>query len=237
MVITMMNQINIPAKSTFKQNEVCQITGVKPYVLKFWEEQFEEINPITSATGKKLYEHGDIQAIALVKQLLFDEKLSIDDAKTEIKLRLSQTVCESEVAEAMEENTVSSNEVQNSIEEQLSTTQLNSEQSLDVQVQHDLEEFEQSLSNEIEPTNQAASPENKVHSESKIEAGSILDQVIEKKAAEKKSNEKRLFENKPAKIKKSQLTDKDKQNLVLAKAKLQNMLMMTNQIKSRQNIQ
>lgn len=68
-------------------NEVCGLTGVKPYVLRFWESEFEEINPILSSAGQKLYEHKDIEAIVVVKNLLFDEKMTIEKAKAEMTLR------------------------------------------------------------------------------------------------------------------------------------------------------
>lgn len=227
MVLAMISLVNIPAKSTFKQNEVCQITGVKPYVLKFWEEQFDEINPIVSATGKKLYEHSDIQSIAMVKKLLFDEKLTVDQAKLEIKSRMQmieakdcedcenyedaasgqhedpQVVAEAEAyVELSEKNLSISSEAE----------QVSREIALDKQVEADLEEFEQSLEQDL------------------------LDQVIESapRSANKVKISPEMRELKPGK---SMLTDKDKQKLVLAKAKLQNMLMIASQIKSRDNLQ
>lgn len=78
--------IEIPNKSSFKINEVCALTGVKSYVLRFWESEFIEISPLTSSMGHKLYEHRDIEAILLVKKLLFDDKLSIERAKGEMKI-------------------------------------------------------------------------------------------------------------------------------------------------------
>lgn len=81
--------LNIPNKSHFKMNEVCGLTGVKPYVLRFWESEFVEIDPVVSASGQKLYEHKDIEAIAVIKKMLFDEKLNIEKAKSELPLRLA----------------------------------------------------------------------------------------------------------------------------------------------------
>lgn len=78
--------IEIPNKSSFKINEVCALTGVKSYVLRFWESEFKEIAPLVSSVGLKLYEHRDIEAILLIKKLLFDDKLSIEKAKTELHL-------------------------------------------------------------------------------------------------------------------------------------------------------
>lgn len=73
--------LEIPDKSVFKVNEVCGITGVKPYVLRFWESEFEEISPITSSSGQKLYEHKDIEAISSIKKLLFEDKMSVEQAR------------------------------------------------------------------------------------------------------------------------------------------------------------
>ncbi len=85
----MASLIEIPNKSLFKLNEVCSLTGVKPYVLRFWEAEFDEVNPITSSSGQKLYEHKDIEAVAVIKKLLFEDKLNIEKAKADIKILLS----------------------------------------------------------------------------------------------------------------------------------------------------
>ncbi|MBC7714484.1 MAG: MerR family transcriptional regulator [Rhizobacter sp.] len=81
----MFGPIEIPNKSSFKINEVCALTGVKSYVLRFWESEFTEIAPITSSSGQKLYEHRDIEAILLIKKLLFEDKMTIERAKAEMK--------------------------------------------------------------------------------------------------------------------------------------------------------
>jgi DNA-binding transcriptional MerR regulator len=78
--------IEIPNKSSFKINEVCALTGVKSYVLRFWESEFTEIAPLMSGSGLKLYSTQDIEAILLIKKLLFDDKLSIERAKGEMKI-------------------------------------------------------------------------------------------------------------------------------------------------------
>jgi DNA-binding transcriptional MerR regulator len=82
----MFGPIEIPNKSSFKINEVCALTGVKSYVLRFWESEFTEIAPLASSSGQKLYEHRDIQSILLIKKLLFEDKLTIERAKAEMKI-------------------------------------------------------------------------------------------------------------------------------------------------------
>lgn len=77
----MSDKNSIPNKSHFTFDEVALITGVKKYVLRFWETEFEQIDPIVSSAGQKLFEHKDIEAIFQIKKLLFDQKLSIEKAK------------------------------------------------------------------------------------------------------------------------------------------------------------
>ena len=68
----------------FKLNEVCGLTGVEPYVLRYWESEFNQISPITSSSGQKLFEHNDIEAISKIKKLLFEDKLSIEEAREKL---------------------------------------------------------------------------------------------------------------------------------------------------------
>ncbi|HAZ12419.1 MAG: hypothetical protein A2X86_15890 [Bdellovibrionales bacterium GWA2_49_15] len=79
---------HLPEKSAFKLEEVCALTGLKTYTLKFWESEFPQIRPIVSSFGKKLYEERDLNVIFLVKRMLFEEKLSLEDAKSAINERL-----------------------------------------------------------------------------------------------------------------------------------------------------
>lgn len=74
----------IPNKSNFKFQELTPITGVKPYVIRFWETEFEDIAPVMSDQGQKLYARKDVEAILKIKKLLFDEKLSIPEAKANL---------------------------------------------------------------------------------------------------------------------------------------------------------
>lgn len=92
----------IPNKSNFKFQELTPITGVKPYVIRFWETEFPEIAPITSDSGQKLYARKDIEAILKVKKLLFEDKLTIPEAK--VRMSSSQVEMASEEAVEMPEH-------------------------------------------------------------------------------------------------------------------------------------
>lgn len=83
-------EVEIPNKSSFKLNEVCSITGVKSYVLRFWESEFPEISPLTSGPGEKIYVQKDIEAILIIKKLLFVEKMSIEKAKLHLQTLMPQ---------------------------------------------------------------------------------------------------------------------------------------------------
>lgn len=73
--------IDSTAKASYKFNEIASITGVKPYVLRFWESEFDQISPVVNEVGQKYYSRSDLQTIIRVKKLLFDDKLSIPQAK------------------------------------------------------------------------------------------------------------------------------------------------------------
>ena len=78
----MSEQIEIPNKTFFKLNEVSNLTGVKPYVLRFWETEFNFlINPENMENGQKLYEGKDIEMFLLIKKVLFDEKVPINEER------------------------------------------------------------------------------------------------------------------------------------------------------------
>ncbi len=74
----------IPNKSNFKFQELTPITGVKPYVIRFWETEFPEISPVLGDSGQKVYARKDVETILRIKKLLFDEKLTIPEAKIQL---------------------------------------------------------------------------------------------------------------------------------------------------------
>ena len=75
----------IPQKSSFKFGELTSLTGIKPYVIRFWETEFSEINPVVAEDGQKSYSRADVETLLKVKSLLFDHKLSLQEAKAAIR--------------------------------------------------------------------------------------------------------------------------------------------------------
>ncbi len=75
----------IPHKSSFKFGELTSLTGIKPYVIRFWETEFTEVSPVVAEDGQKTYSRADVETLLKIKSLLFDHKLSLQEAKAAIR--------------------------------------------------------------------------------------------------------------------------------------------------------
>jgi DNA-binding transcriptional MerR regulator len=70
----------IARKIYYAIGEVCDLTGLKPHVLRYWETQFEVLNPIKNRAGNRVYRANDIELVLLVKHLLYEQKYTIEGA-------------------------------------------------------------------------------------------------------------------------------------------------------------
>jgi DNA-binding transcriptional MerR regulator len=80
-----MSSMTIPHKSSFKFGELTSLTGIKPYVIRFWETEFSELNPVVAEDGQKTYSRADVETLLKIKTLLFEHKLSLQEAKAAIR--------------------------------------------------------------------------------------------------------------------------------------------------------
>lgn len=71
----------VPDKLFFKIGEVARLTGVKPYVLRYWESEFRVLRPEKSRTGQRLYRREDIAVVLRIKELLYKDGYTIAGAK------------------------------------------------------------------------------------------------------------------------------------------------------------
>ncbi len=74
----------IPDKLYFKIGEVSQVTGVEPYVLRYWESEFGIVNPTRSRSKQRLYTRKDVELILEIKRLLYEERYTIEGAKKKL---------------------------------------------------------------------------------------------------------------------------------------------------------
>jgi len=71
----------IPRKSRYQLREVCRYTDTQPYVLRFWESEFPQLNPGKGQGGQAIYTRNDIDLVLRIKQLLYEEEQTLDGAR------------------------------------------------------------------------------------------------------------------------------------------------------------
>ncbi|HEX9885088.1 MAG TPA: MerR family transcriptional regulator [Longimicrobiales bacterium] len=74
----------IARKVYYSIGEVCDLVGLKPHVLRYWESQFEVLRPTKNRAGNRIFRSKDIEVILLVKHLLYDEKYTIEGARQRV---------------------------------------------------------------------------------------------------------------------------------------------------------
>jgi len=72
-------------KLYYSISEVSRITDLEQYVLRYWETEFEQLNPAKNSSGNRIYTNKDIKLILLIKKLLKEEKYTIEGAKKILK--------------------------------------------------------------------------------------------------------------------------------------------------------
>jgi DNA-binding transcriptional MerR regulator len=100
-----------PVQEFFSIGEVCDLTGLKAHVLRYWESQFRFLSPAKNRSGNRVYQRKEIELILLVKHLLYTEKYTIDGARQKLNdhrkagelRRVSREVLSVETLAAMEE--------------------------------------------------------------------------------------------------------------------------------------
>lgn len=75
----------IPDKLAFKIGEVADLVGVKAYVLRYWETEFEILKPKKSRHNQRMYERRDVENLLLIKKLLYRDRFSIEGARSALK--------------------------------------------------------------------------------------------------------------------------------------------------------
>jgi DNA-binding transcriptional MerR regulator len=77
-------------------SDVSDLVGLKAHILRFWESEFPMLRPRKNRAGNRAYTERDIRVVRLIKQLLYDEKYTIDGAKA--RLRTDHQLLESQLA-------------------------------------------------------------------------------------------------------------------------------------------
>ena len=79
-----MSDASEPIKEFFSIGEVCELTGLRAHVLRYWESQFRFLSPAKNRSGNRVYQRKEIELILLVKHLLYTERYTIDGARQKL---------------------------------------------------------------------------------------------------------------------------------------------------------
>ncbi len=80
----------IPAKRYFTIGEVSELCGVKPHVLRYWEQEFTQLKPVKRRGNRRYYQHHEVLLIRRIRDLLYDQGFTISGARN----RLDESVAE-----------------------------------------------------------------------------------------------------------------------------------------------
>lgn len=83
----------IPAKRYFTIGEVSELCGVKPHVLRYWEQEFTQLKPVKRRGNRRYYQHHEVLLVRRIRQLLYDEGFTISGARN--RLEDAQSMIES----------------------------------------------------------------------------------------------------------------------------------------------
>ena len=97
-----------PVQEFFAIGDVCQMTDLKPHVLRYWESQFRFLNPAKNRSGNRVYQRREIELIMLVKHLLYTEKYTIEGARQRIDQFRRTGQLKAEAREALQQETIES---------------------------------------------------------------------------------------------------------------------------------
>ena len=74
----------IPAKRYFTIGEVSELCGVKPYVLRYWEQEFAQLKPMKRRGNRRYYQHHEVLLIRRIRELLYEEGFTISGARNRL---------------------------------------------------------------------------------------------------------------------------------------------------------
>jgi DNA-binding transcriptional MerR regulator len=77
----------IPAKRYFTIGEVAELCGVKPHVLRYWEQEFTQLKPVKRRGNRRYYQHHEVLLIRRIRELLYEQGFTISGARNKLDSR------------------------------------------------------------------------------------------------------------------------------------------------------
>ena len=81
---------SIPAKRYFTIGEVSELCGVKPHVLRYWEQEFTQLKPVKRRGNRRYYQHHEVLLIRRIRELLYEQGFTISGARNRLDSRISE---------------------------------------------------------------------------------------------------------------------------------------------------
>ena len=80
----------IPAKRYFTIGEVSELCGVKPHVLRYWEQEFTQLKPVKRRGNRRYYQHHEVLLIRRIRELLYEQGFTISGARNKLDSRAGE---------------------------------------------------------------------------------------------------------------------------------------------------
>lgn len=90
-VTARIDPVEIPNKLYFRIGDVSKLASVKPYVLRFWENEFPMLNPKKSGANQRLYRRKDVETVLEIKHLLYAKRFTIEGARSHLQQQRSRS--------------------------------------------------------------------------------------------------------------------------------------------------
>ncbi len=89
----------IPAKRYFTIGEVSELCGVKPHVLRYWEQEFNQLKPVKRRGNRRYYQHHEVLLVRRIRELLYNQGFTISGARNRLDEGGASEVAAHEVQE------------------------------------------------------------------------------------------------------------------------------------------
>lgn len=86
----------IPAKRYFTIGEVSELCGVKPHVLRYWEQEFTQLKPVKRRGNRRYYQHHEVLLIRRIRELLYEQGFTISGARNKLDSRSAHAAGEAD---------------------------------------------------------------------------------------------------------------------------------------------
>lgn len=91
----------IPAKRYFTIGEVSELCGVKPHVLRYWEQEFAQLKPVKRRGNRRYYQHHEVLLIRRIRELLYEQGFTISGARNKLDSRATSDAPAGTIAPAV----------------------------------------------------------------------------------------------------------------------------------------